>query len=273
VESQAMAEKKYKLYSIGEVSQIKNIPVKTLRYYHQEKLLVPKHINEQSGYRYYTADQFLDIDIIKACRELGTSIQELKKLFQLRDLDKLLAFAQTKKNEAEAKISSLKTIVKNIDNLMIDMNNSRTISSHKEIQIEHFESRYAVFVDYKNSGELEELVRYSELDVFLEKHNISKSYRRGISYNFKEKNKLIPVNAFCIIEKAEINEIKNKTFFIPEGKFITLVYDSDNKEIQRNKIFSYLTANNLQPEMYLEIELLKNIFEWNPYFRQIQVLI
>ncbi|WP_286184149.1 hypothetical protein [Clostridium sp. CCUG 7971] len=35
-----------------------------MRYYHKVGILIPKYIDENSGYRYYTIDQFISIDII-----------------------------------------------------------------------------------------------------------------------------------------------------------------------------------------------------------------
>lgn len=71
------------LYSIGEVSKIKKITVKALRYYHKVGILIPKYIDDNTGYRYYSIDQFIYIDVIKGCRALGTSIAKLRKFLRI----------------------------------------------------------------------------------------------------------------------------------------------------------------------------------------------
>ena len=43
-----------KLYQIGKVSKICNIPIKTLRYYDEIELLIPRKIDPDSNYRYYS---------------------------------------------------------------------------------------------------------------------------------------------------------------------------------------------------------------------------
>ena len=53
-----------KLLSIGEVSRINDVPVKTLRYYDEIDLLKPYYINEETGYPYYSYEQFYVIDAI-----------------------------------------------------------------------------------------------------------------------------------------------------------------------------------------------------------------
>ena len=87
-------DKMEKLFSIGEVSKIKEITIKALRYYHKMGILIPKYIDETTGYRYYSIDQFVYIDIIKGCRSLETSIKELQEIFRECNTDKLLEFLE-----------------------------------------------------------------------------------------------------------------------------------------------------------------------------------
>ena len=70
-----------KLYQIGEISKLCNIPIKTLRYYDEINLLKPKKIDEFSNYRYYSNEQLVLILEIKQFKEAGFSLKEIKQLF------------------------------------------------------------------------------------------------------------------------------------------------------------------------------------------------
>ena len=59
-------------------------------------ILIPKYIDEETGYRYLSIDQFVHIDIIKSCRTLGTSILELQDIFKNPNTEKLLKFRDKK---------------------------------------------------------------------------------------------------------------------------------------------------------------------------------
>ncbi|MCR9143874.1 MAG: MerR family transcriptional regulator [bacterium] len=59
------------MYSIGKFSLITRLSVKTLRHYHEIGLLVPDHVDEDSGYRYYR----------------GAAVERARVILQLRDLD------------------------------------------------------------------------------------------------------------------------------------------------------------------------------------------
>lgn len=62
---------KNELLSIGEVSRMKGVSPKSLRYYEQLGILTPARVDEHSGYRYYAMSQMIVVDVIITCIELG----------------------------------------------------------------------------------------------------------------------------------------------------------------------------------------------------------
>ena len=71
------------MYKIGELSRLSKIPVKTLRYYDNEGILMPDYIDDFTGYRYYNAAKLSDCYRIIALKELGFSLSEIKDAFSL----------------------------------------------------------------------------------------------------------------------------------------------------------------------------------------------
>ena len=67
------------MYKIGEMSRLCGLPVKTLRYYDQLGLLAPDRIDPFTGYRYYSASKTGVCYKIIALKELGFSLDEIKK--------------------------------------------------------------------------------------------------------------------------------------------------------------------------------------------------
>ena len=65
-------------YSIGEIAEICNIPIRTLRYYDEIGLLVPEKRDIESSYRYYARHQILQANIINQFKIQGYSIKEIK---------------------------------------------------------------------------------------------------------------------------------------------------------------------------------------------------
>ena len=72
-------------YSIGKVSTLCAVPIKTLRYYDKIGLLVPEYRKDESNYRYYTQEQILTLFIIRKLRALGIPIKEIHQIVGNRD--------------------------------------------------------------------------------------------------------------------------------------------------------------------------------------------
>lgn len=72
--------KKNVMFKIGDFSQIGQISVRMLRYYDNMGLLKPRHVDESSGYRYYTLDQLPRLNRIAALKDLGLTLQQITEL-------------------------------------------------------------------------------------------------------------------------------------------------------------------------------------------------
>lgn len=73
-----------KLFSIGEMARLHNIPESTLRYYDQKGIFQPKKVDAQTQYRYYTIDQFTMLEVIKFLRHMDISLSEVKQYVEHR---------------------------------------------------------------------------------------------------------------------------------------------------------------------------------------------
>lgn len=75
-----MEYKKETLYKIGLFSQMNKVTIKTLRHYDEIGLLKPASIDEATGYRYYTSKELPILHEILALRQMGLSLEEIKKV-------------------------------------------------------------------------------------------------------------------------------------------------------------------------------------------------
>ena len=70
------------MYQIGLFSKINHITTKTLRHYDEIGLLKPNHVDYITGYRYYTSDQLPRLHQILALKQLGLSLDAIKKIIE-----------------------------------------------------------------------------------------------------------------------------------------------------------------------------------------------
>ncbi|WP_259416876.1 MerR family transcriptional regulator [Bacillus toyonensis] len=262
-----------KLFSIGEVAKIKDITIKALRYYHKMGILIPKHIDESTGYRYYSIDQFIHIDIIKSCRELNTSIVELQEIFKDCNTDKLLQFLQLKRNEAEENIKKMREVIETIDCLNEKVGSSQDILKDDGISITFFEQRHVIVAPCKEVGSLQELLYYSDLEKVIDDYEGKMSMEMGILYNVNEKWDVEPKYVFHKVKDYVHMEDDKNIKMLPSGKYATLSYSKENEEERRNTMIKYIKENHIEVESFIEVELVNDIFNTESYSCQIQIFI
>ena len=69
------------LFQIGEVTKIIGVTRKTLLVYEDMGLLTPAVKDEESGYRYYSADNMTQIRSIRSLQALGLSLKEVAEYY------------------------------------------------------------------------------------------------------------------------------------------------------------------------------------------------
>lgn len=111
------------MFRIGEFAQIAQVSGRQLRFYDQLGLLEPAHIDQQTGYRYYTVRQLPQLNRILALKELGLSLEQIGPLLEgeissaeLRSM-LILKRAQLERSlqEEEARLRHIESRIAQID--------------------------------------------------------------------------------------------------------------------------------------------------------------
>lgn len=92
------------LYRIGMFAAMNRVTVKTLRFYEEQKLLIPAYINFENGYRFYELSQMQVLHKITALKQAGFTLEEIQKLNNGCDENAILL---KKKSELMSKIADL----------------------------------------------------------------------------------------------------------------------------------------------------------------------
>ena len=73
------------LFQIGEITKIMGVTRKTLLVFEEMGLLTPAVKDEESGYRYYSADNMTQIRAIRSLQALGLTLKEVAEYYYDRE--------------------------------------------------------------------------------------------------------------------------------------------------------------------------------------------
>jgi Predicted transcriptional regulators len=166
-----MGESK-EFYQIGEVSKICNIPIKTLRYYDEIELLIPRKIDPESNYRYYSNDQLVLVLVIKHFKEAGFSLKEIKVLLGRENLEYNTKRINEKCIEIDNKINDLKRLKEKLQFCIKESKKEKSEEKEFKIEIKEIPTSYVAYLRSKGPCTIDEFtVRYCKLISLVEKNN------------------------------------------------------------------------------------------------------
>ena len=268
---------KMKLFSIGETSKLNNIPIKTLRYYDDIGLLKPVQINESTGYRYYSYDQFAKIDKIKRFKKLNIPLKELEKALDSgSDPIYIRNFFNEEKERIKHEMHKLEILNISLNRLEDYYEYCKIVHMNKSIYTRQIEKRYYIAYDC-NEGET-----VYEMDLGLRKIT-RKHFTNAISflnpYGYILKGDALK-NSQLSFEKStvgvEFEEEHSKKYIIemPKGNYICYSTKLLSNNYDITELSDYLKENNIQAKTVIaeEFKFLSN----SPYIEanyEIQILI
>lgn len=106
-------------YSIGEFSKITNLSIYTLRYYENQKLIIPNRY--PNGRRYYTEADISWIEFIKRLKDTGMPLKDIQKYALLRSqgdstMEDRMDLLIEHKAQLESQISQLNDHLEKLNN-------------------------------------------------------------------------------------------------------------------------------------------------------------
>jgi DNA-binding transcriptional MerR regulator/effector-binding domain-containing protein len=125
------------VFTIGEFSKITGLTVKTLRFYHEEGLLEPTSVDDQSGYRYYDSSKVDAAHIIAFLKSLDFSLSEIRDILHSQSDDAgLTAALERQRSVIEEKIRRLKHVAQSLDQFLAAQREGKMFATQSTFQCE-----------------------------------------------------------------------------------------------------------------------------------------
>lgn len=215
-------------FSIGQMSKLHDTPIKTLRYYDEIELFTPIEVNNETGYRYYSIEQFKQLDIINYLKALGVPLKEIKQQLQSRDINELLTTFKNHHKKIEEKIKEFEKIKTRLELKINEIDNSQQIVDIGVPRLQFISERHIVRLqkEIRSTHDLELSLRELKNDlnlmspIFLGKVGLTHSVFQIQQNNYLDYNSI-----FLLLEETEdLDHHKNMVTTFPEGRYATIYY-------------------------------------------------
>lgn len=122
------------MFRIGEFAQIAQVSSRQLRFYAELGLLQPAHIDQQSGYRYYSIRQLPRLNCILALKDLGLTLEQIGPLLkdELSPAE-LRAMLTMKRAQVEQSIQAEEARLKHIESRIAQIDRQGGIGDYDVI--------------------------------------------------------------------------------------------------------------------------------------------
>jgi len=238
------------LFSIGEMAKLYQINVQTLRYYDAIGLFSPALRSSQTGYRYYSVDQFEELNTIRYLRRLGVSIEEIQSIMKERNLEGILHVFQKQYRQVQTQIAELKRVEKNIKTRMEQITQAAQNGVNVDgiVEKELPSRRAAILKRPIQSGDsLEMPIRLLEKaanlqdSIFLGKIALSISKEELLHRNYNAYHAIL-----LLLEDTDESEMTLSS--LPGGLYLSLLYHGthDKAEIYYDKLLDYCEQKRYQ---------------------------
>lgn len=233
------------IFTIGEVSKLFQINIRTLRYYDEIGLLKPEYTDSDTKYRYYSTKQFERLNTIKYLRALDVSLAQIISFFEKKDVEHMLKILEEQKKEMERKKEELKLIEKKINCRLSQLNYALNTEIDK-IEIKMLKERKIVLLKKEISIEedLETSIRALEnlgelnASVFLGKIGLSLDKNKILEGDISSFSSI-----FIIIESSD--KYKGQKEVLSGGSYVILRYRGSHKDSAAyyKKLMDYIELN------------------------------
>ncbi|RZS94394.1 MerR family transcriptional regulator [Cuneatibacter caecimuris] len=249
-----------KFYSVGMAAKAAHITSETLRHYDRIGLVKPSRKDDFTNYRYYTEEDLVRINTVRALQQMDLSLQKIKEVLEYEDLQKIISFLTEAEKRAEEKIKLLQNSKEKIQLAKSGYERKYREQRHTEgIITRYFPERVIMLSDTLETPTLNNLWNYlshfySKIEL-LQKEQFTFEDLAGI-YTENGVSKLFAV---CI-RYENIDGLK----ILPGGNYLCTDCAEEDRE---NKIKELLhiahNEHNASPEFIVQQIVISGILQWN----------
>lgn len=149
-------EDKKEYFTTGQLAKMAKVSVRTIRFYDSKNLLKPSYVDEETGSRFYTRDDFLKLEQVLLYKYLGFSIEDIKELtLNMNDRDYVIDSMRLQKKLIEDKMEQMQLVGEAINSTIHAYEKDKNIDWDRMLKITELTGmENSLNTQYKNSGNI-----------------------------------------------------------------------------------------------------------------------
>lgn len=213
---------------IGEFAELSTISIHMLRNYDKIGLLIPKYVDEESGYRFYDKEQLVSANQIIALKSMGFGLEEIKGMMARQE--EIPFFLEEKLQERQKEMDKIHDQIRQIKSMMNDKKEPKEYMlsiARKTVEAMWVASFKGEIDAYYKEGILwgKLATECNKNGIHLSENEPAMAIYHGINNGMYEVEVQFPIHKKCE-GKGELN-IKH----IPEREVVSVVFKGSYSQI------------------------------------------
>ena len=256
-----------KYFSVGEAARAARTTSETLRHYDRIGLVKPSKKDEWTHYRYYTEQDIVRLNTVRALQLMDLPLQEIKKVLEYDDLEKIIDFLDQAEKKADEKISALQYSKSKIRLAKADYERKRQgQQDSRRVFVKEYPERVILLSDTLETPTLDNLWNY--LSHFYDKVTPARKDR----FSFEDLAGMYTENGrtrlFAVCTRYEETDGLK---VLPKGRYLCAGCTEENREeTLRGLLRAARTEYGAEPEFTVQLVVVSGILQWN-YEAQVYV--
>ncbi|HIR03824.1 MAG TPA: MerR family transcriptional regulator [Candidatus Scatovicinus merdipullorum] len=249
-----------KYFSVGEAAKAVHTTSETLRHYDRIGLVKPSKKDEWTNYRYYTEQDIVRLNTVRALQLMDLPLQEIKKVLEYDDLEKIVDFLAQAEKKADEKIAALQYSKAKIQLAKADY--ERKLQMRKNSNgtfIRDVPERIILLSDTLEVPTLDNLWNY--LSHFYDK--VTPALKEQFSFEdlagIYTESGITRLFAVCI-RYVNIDGLK----ILPKGRYLCANCTEENREQVLSEVMCIArTKYGVEPKFTVQLIVVSGILQWN----------
>ena len=256
-----------KIFSVSEAAKAAHTTSETLRHYDRIGLVKPSKKDEWTNYRYYTEQDIVRLNTVRALQLMDLSLQEIKTVLEYDDLEKIIDFLAQAEKKADEKMAALQYSKSKIQLAKADYESKlQRQQKFNSSFVKDYPERVILLSDTLEVPTLDNLWNY--LSHFYDK--VTPALKEQFSFEdlagIYTENGMTRLFAVCM-DYVNIDGIK----VLPKGKYLCANCTEENREQTLRKLIHIAqTEYGVEPRFTVQLIVVSGILQWN-YEAQVYV--